>query len=83
MERNRSHPPGRMLVQYNCRDYECAPDTVERLVEIVRSYPTSVYLAPYPGMDANIALAAPGRMLTLDTLDEGRIREFVRDNLER
>ena len=83
MERNRTHPPGRMLVQYNCRDYECAPDVVERLTEIVRSYPPSVYLAPYPGMDAKIALAAPGRLQTLDTLDEDRIREFVGSNLGR
>ena len=83
MERNRTHPPGQMLVQYNCRDYECGPDLVEKLTTVVKSYPPSVYLAPYPGMDAKIALAAPGRLLTLDTLDEARIREFIRDNLDR
>ena len=83
MERNRTHRRGRMLVQYNCLDYECLPDMVERLTEIVRSFPSYVYLAPYPGMDAKIALAAPGRLLTLDTLDEARIREFVSGNLER
>ena len=83
MERNLTHPAGRMLVEYNCEDYECEPDLVERLVEMVRSYPPSVYLAPYPGMDAKIALAAPGRLLTLETLDEDRIREFINRNLNR
>jgi len=83
MERNQTHPSGRMLVQYNCLEYECASDMVEKLTVIVRSYPSSVYLAPYPGMDAKIALAAPGRLLTLDSLDEARVREFVSDNLGR
>ena len=83
MERNLTHPAGRMLVEYNCADYECEPDLVERLTEIVRSYPPEVYMAPYPGMDAKIALAAPGRLLTLETLDEDRIREFISQNLNR
>ena len=77
------HRKGSMLVQYNCGDYECEPDLVERLTEIVRSYPPQVYLAPYPGMDAKIALAAPGRLLRLETLNEEKVREFIGSNLER
>jgi hypothetical protein len=77
------HRKGSMLVQYNCADYQCEPDFVDRLTEIVRSYPPQVYLAPYPGMDAKIALAAPGRLLTLETLDEDRVRRFIDDNLNR
>ena len=83
MERNRTHPPGQMLVQYNCRDYECEPDLVEKLIALVQNYPPTVYIAPYPGMDAKIALAAPGRLVTLDTLDEARIHEFIKENLDR
>ena len=83
MERNRTHPQGQMLVQYNCLDYYCAPDMVEKLTEIVQAFPRTVYLAPYPGMDANIALAAPGRLLTLDSLDVERVREFIKENLTR
>ena len=83
MERNAGHERGSMLVQYNCRTYTCEPDLVDRLTEIVRAYPRYVYLAPYPTMDAKIALAAPGRLLTLDTLDEDKIREFINDNLDR
>lgn len=83
MERGGSHTTGSMLVQYNCRDFTCAPDLLERLEEIVRSYPPFVYLAPYPTMDAKIALAAPGRLLILEALDEDKIRKFINDNLDR
>ena len=64
------HREGSMLVQYNCADYECEPDLIGNLVEMVQGYPPQVYLAPYPGMDAKIALAAPGRLETFDSLDE-------------
>ena len=83
MERNATHPKGRMLVQYNCLEYKCEPDLVEKLIRIVREFPPSVYLAPYPTMDAKIALAAPGRLLTLEILDEDQIREFISSNSDR
>ena len=84
MERGGGHHlTGSMLVQYNCRDYECEPSLVQNLIEIVESYPTQVYLAPFPGMDAKIALAAPGRLETLDFLVESRIRQFIERNLDR
>jgi len=83
MERQASHERGSMLVQYNCVKYECEADLEERLTEIVRDYPPYVYLAPYPTMDAKIALAAPGRLLTLESLDEDQIREFIRSNSDR
>ena len=83
MERNAGHERGSMLVQYNCVDYQCESDLVEKLTEIVLNFPSYVYLAPYPTMDAKIALAAPGRLLTLDTLDENKIRKFINDNANR
>ena len=83
MERNAGHERGSMLVQYNCVDYQCEPDLEERLTEIVRVYPPYVFLAPYPTMDAMIALAAPGKLLTLDALDEDKIHEFINDNSNR
>ena len=83
MERNATHPNGQMLIQYNCRDYECEPGLESALEEIVTRFPPTVYLAPYPGMDAMIALAAPGRLEILDELDEDRIVKFIRDNLNR
>ena len=83
MERNPGHPKGSMLVQYNCVDYQCEPGLVESLTEIVQGFPAHVYLAPYPTMDAKIALAAPGRLLLLDVLDESKILEFINDNSDR
>ncbi len=83
MERNVGHDRGSMLVQYNCVDFQCDAGLVDRLTEIVLAYPPQVYLAPYPTMDAKIALAAPGRLLTLDALDEDKIVKFITDNLDR
>ncbi len=83
MERGGDHPVGGMLVQYNCVDYQCEPDMVQKLEDLVRGYPRQVYLAPFPGMDAKIALAAPGRLETLDAFDEQRARSFIDRNLSR
>ncbi len=83
MERAAGHERGSMLVQYNCVDYQCEPDLVETLTEIVLNFPPYVYLAPYPTMDAKIALAAPGKLLTLDALDENKIRKFINDSSNR
>ncbi len=83
MERNAGHERGSMLVQYNCVNYQCEPNLAEKLTEIVLAFPRYVYLAPYPTMDAMIALAAPGRLLTLDSLDENKIRKFITDNSNR
>ena len=77
------HQVGSMLVEYNCEDYRCEPELVEKLSIIVESYPPQVYMAPYPGMDAMIALAAPGRLETLDAFDEQRIKRFIEKNLTR
>ena len=84
MERGGGHHlKGGMLVEYNCIDYQCDSDLVQRLTQIVESYPPQVYLAPFPGMDAKIALAAPDRLETLDAFDEQRIRQFIEKNLDR
>ncbi len=83
MERAAGHERGSLLVQYNCVNYQCEPDLIEKLTEIVLNFPRYVYLAPYPTMDAKIALAAPGRLLTLDALDENKIRKFINDNSDR
>ena len=83
MERGAGHERGSLLVQYNCVKYECEPELVEKLTEIVLEFPRYVYLAPYPSMDAKIALAAPGRLETFDFLEEAKIRKFITDNSDR
>lgn len=65
---------GGVVVQYNCP--EGCPDLVEKLKAIVRRYDT-VILAPYPGMDARIALTAWQRLEKFDDFDEGRIIRFI------
>ena len=83
MERNATHPPGQMLVQYNCQDYKCEPDLIQKLTDLVQGYPPSVYLAPFPAMDAKIALAAPGDLVVLKSFDEEKIHDFIERNLTR
>ena len=77
------HLIGTMSVQYNCVDYECEAKLIQKLVEVVREYPSNVFLAPYPGMDAKIALTAPGRQEVLEAFDGQRIRQFLTNNLFR
>ena len=71
-----SGPPG-VIISYNCENYECEPNLVDRLRAIAEEYPTFVYLAPFPDMNAKIAVTRRGRQIVLDTLDEERIRAFI------
>ena len=82
-KRNRTHRNGSMLIQYNCVRFECEPGLIDGLRDIVSVRPANVYLAPYPAMDAKIALAAPGRLVTMDELDESRVNAFIDENLRR
>ena len=66
---------GGVIVQYNCPDG--CPDIVAQLSSVVGAYDRYVILAPYPEMDARIALTAWGRIDTLDELDEARIVRFI------
>ena len=66
---------GGVMVQYNCPDG--CPDLVSRLGEIVSRYDRFVILAPYPDMDARIALTAWGRIDTLEAFNESRIVRFI------
>ena len=83
MERNATHRDGSMLIQYNCVRFECELGLIAGLRDIVSVRPANVYLAPYPAMDAKIALAAPGRLVTMDEFDEVRINAFIDENLRR
>lgn len=66
---------GGVLVQYNCP--QGCPELVEKLKAIVSRYEKHVILAPYPGMDARIALTAWARIDKLDEFDEKRIVRFI------
>lgn len=65
---------GGVAVQYNCP--EPCPDLVARLEDLVYQR-ENVLVAPYPWMEARIALTAWGRMETLETFDADRIVRFL------
>jgi len=55
-------PPG-IIINYNCDDYNCEPGLIENLEAFADKYPTNVYIAPFPKMDAKIALTRLGRFI--------------------
>lgn len=61
---------------YNCPDG--CPELVSQLETVVERYHEGVLLAPYPGMEARIALTAWNRIDRLEELDEERITRFIR-----
>lgn len=65
---------GGVAVQFNCP--EPCPDLMARLEEMLHGR-EGVLLAPYPWMDARIALTARGRIETLEEPDEARIHAFL------
>lgn len=66
---------GGIGIQYNCP--EGCPELVEQLAAIVGRYHESVFMAPYPDMDARISLTAWTRIDQLSEFDEDRIVRFI------
>ncbi len=75
-DRGTNSPPG-IIIQYNCSKYSCGDDLVQKLEDIVREYPTRVYLAPFPKMGAKIVLTTFKKREILEEFDENRIVEFI------
>lgn len=71
---------GGVVIQYNCP--EPCPDLAAELERIARER-DFVLVAPYPRMEARIALTAWGRLETLDRLDREEILRFVDANAGR
>ena len=67
--------PG-VMIQYNCDDYDCSSDLIEKLTELVQQYPDNVYLAPN-NYDGKIVLIMLGKREILNTFDEQAIRIFI------
>ena len=80
---------GGVVIQYKCTD---CPELVTKLERLVQGYLQQadeekkkngftrhdhILLAPYPGMDATIALTAWGRIDKLNQYDEQRIKSFI------
>jgi hypothetical protein len=66
---------GGVGIWYDCPDG--CPDLVIQLESVAERYHEGVLLAPYPGMDTQIALTAWNRVDRLDGFDEERIVRFI------
>lgn len=67
--------PG-ILIQYNCDDYECEENLVQKLTTLVEEYPDNVYLAPNK-YDGKIIMTRLNKREILDEFDEQAIRDFI------
>lgn len=67
--------PG-VIINYNCADFQCEPDLIEKLEAFAYNY-SHVYVAPFPNMGARIVLTRLGRMEVLDSYDSKKIEEFI------
>jgi len=67
--------PG-VIIQYNCKDFECSSDLVAQLTVLVERYPDNVYLAPNR-YDGKIILTKEGQREILDEFDEQAIQAFI------
>lgn len=67
--------PG-IIIQYNCSDFYCVPDLVNKLTELVNAYPENVYLGPN-NYNGKIILTKFGKREVLEEFDEQAIRDFI------
>lgn len=67
--------PG-IIIQYNCSDFDCAPDLLSRLTELVNDYPENVYLGPN-NYDGKIILTKLGKRKMLEEFDRETIVKFI------
>jgi len=68
--------PG-IFIQYNCDQYDCESDLIEKLTEVAKAYPRNVYLAPN-NYDGKIILTRLNTTEILDDFDEQKIRDFIK-----
>jgi len=69
---------GGIGIHYDCPDG--CPEIVQQLIEIVergRDEGLKIFLSPYPGMEATIALTAWTFIDRLDVFDEARVTDFI------
>ena len=68
--------PGR-IINYNCDNYDCSDDLIEKLEAFAIKYSDNVFVAPYDNMDSMIALTKEGSIKLLDSYDEEVISNFI------
>ncbi len=65
-----------ILIQYNCKKYNCEKSLIEKLKVLVKKYPENVYLAP-GNYDGKIILTKLGQRKILSSFDEAQITDFI------
>ncbi|MBI2105825.1 hypothetical protein HYT56_03235 [Candidatus Woesearchaeota archaeon] len=73
-------PPG-IIINYNCEDYACEPDLIEKIEAFAEKYPANLYVAPFKNMDAKIVLTRLNKIEILETFDENKIEAFINNRL--
>lgn len=69
--------PG-VLIQYNCKKYNCEKDLIEKLKVLVKKYPENVYLAP-GNYDGKIILTRLNKREILKKFDGKIIITFIKN----
>lgn len=67
---------GGVIINYNCKDYSCEESLIENLESFATNY-DYVYVVPFKGMDAKIAITKLGKIDVLEEYDEIRIKNFI------
>ena len=56
---------------------ELDPEQIARIEELVRSFESHVFSAPYPDMPSPITVTSWSRLMRLDELDAGAVRAYI------
>ena len=67
---------GGVIINYNCKDYSCESDLIANLESFAVEY-DYVYVAPFKGMDAKIALTKLRKIDVVEEYNETRIKDFI------
>lgn len=67
--------PG-VLIQYNCKKFDCDKNFIGNLKTLVKKYPENVYLSP-GNYDGKIILTKLGQRKILSSFDEKTIADFI------
>ena len=65
-----------ILIQYNCKKYNCEKGLIEKLKVLVKKYPENVYLAPN-NYDGKIIITKLNQRKIISAFDEGQIVDFI------
>lgn len=65
-----------VIINYNCKDYQCEGDLIDKLESFANQY-NYVYVAPFKGMDARIALTKLGKIEVMEEFNEMTIKQFI------